>query len=139
MTATQPLLGVPGTIAVQDVSKSATRPVQGLGTSDVATQPLQDPGTATQPPQVLPTGNDATQLDQSLPGVQTDDIAGESDSEAELDRELASPASVNAQGELPEDPTDQDLSEELQRDYQRGQIFHGLASDPWHQCLFLPG
>ena len=40
-TATQPLLGIPGTNAVRDVSKSATRPVQGPGTSDVATQPLQ--------------------------------------------------------------------------------------------------
>ena len=44
LTATQPLLGVPGTNAVQDVSKSATRPVQGPGTSDVAAQPLQAPG-----------------------------------------------------------------------------------------------
>ena len=52
LPATRPLLGVPGTNAVQDVSKSATRPVQGPGTSDVATQPLQAPGagTATQPP-----------------------------------------------------------------------------------------
>ena len=33
LTATQPPLGVPGTIAVQDVSKSATRPVKGPGTS----------------------------------------------------------------------------------------------------------
>ena len=50
-TATQPPLGVPGTNAVRDVSKSATRPVQGPGTSDVATQPLQAPGAdiATQP------------------------------------------------------------------------------------------
>ena len=50
-SATQPPLEVPGTKAVQDVSKSATRPVQGPGTSDVATQPLQAPGaeTATQP------------------------------------------------------------------------------------------
>ena len=50
-SATQPPLEVSGTKAVQDVSKSATRPVQGPGTSDVATQPLQAPGaeTATQP------------------------------------------------------------------------------------------
>ena len=40
LSATRPPLGVPGTNAVQDVSKSATRPVQGPGTSDVATQPL---------------------------------------------------------------------------------------------------
>ena len=81
---------------MQDVSKSATRLVQGPGTSDVATQPLQasGAGTATQPsqapgagPEVLPTGYDATQLDQSLPGVRTDEIGGESDSEAEMDRE----------------------------------------------------
>ena len=133
LSATQPPLGVPGTNAVQDVCKSAIRPIQGPGTSDVATQPLQAPGaeiatqplqapsagTATQPPQapgagpeVLPTGYDTTQLDQSLPGVRTDEIAGESDSEAEMEREPASPASANAQGELPEDSTDQDLSEE---------------------------
>ena len=43
LTATQPPLGVPGTNAVQDVRKSATRPVQDPGTSDVATQPLQAP------------------------------------------------------------------------------------------------
>ena len=50
-TATQPPLGVPGTNAVRGVSKSATRLVQGPGTSDVATQPLQAPGAeiATQP------------------------------------------------------------------------------------------
>ena len=40
LSATQPPLGGPGTNAVQDVSKSATRPVRGPGTSDVATQPL---------------------------------------------------------------------------------------------------
>ena len=53
LTATQPLLGVPGTSAVRDVS--ATRPVQGPGTSDVATQPLQAPGAelTTQPLQYL--------------------------------------------------------------------------------------
>ena len=45
LSATQPPLGVPGTNAVQDVS--ATRPVQGSGTSDVATQPLQAPGAET--------------------------------------------------------------------------------------------
>ena len=83
LTATQPPLGVPGTKAVRDVSGSATRPVQGPGTSDVATQLLQAPGaeiatqplqapsagTATQPPrapgagpEVLPTGIDSMQL-----------------------------------------------------------------------------
>ena len=40
LSAIQPPLGVPGTKSVQDVSKSATRPVQGPGTSDVVTQPL---------------------------------------------------------------------------------------------------
>ena len=118
LSATQPPLGVPGTNAVQDVSESATRPVQGPGTSDVATQPsgaeiatqpLQAPGagTATQPlqapgagPEVLPTGNDPAQLDQSLSNGRTVEIAGESESEAELDREPASPASATAQGEL---------------------------------------
>ena len=131
LSATQPPLGVPGTNAVQDVSKSATHPVQGPGTSDVATQPLQAPGaktatqplqapgagTATQPlqapgtgPEVLPTSIDPAQLDQSLSGGRTAEIAGESESESELDREPASPASANTQGELPEDSTDQDLS-----------------------------
>ena len=65
LSATRPPLGVPSTNVVQDVSKSATRSVQGSGTSDVATQPLQAPsaGTATQPsqapgagPKVQPTG-----------------------------------------------------------------------------------
>ena len=51
LSATQPPLGVPGMTALQDVSKSATCPVQGPGTSDVATQLLQAVGaeTATQP------------------------------------------------------------------------------------------
>ena len=151
MSATQPPLGVPSTNAVQDVCKSATHPVQGPGTSDVATQPSQAPGaelatqplqapgagTATQPtqapgagPEVLPTGNDSMQLDQSHPGVRTDEIAGESDSEAEIDREPVSPASANAQDELPEDSTDQDLSEEANyRETIRGvRSFTG-----WHQ------
>ena len=61
---------------------------------------------------MLPTGNDPAQLDQSLPGGRTVEIAGESESEPQLDRELASPTSVNIQGELPEDSTDQDFSEE---------------------------
>ena len=139
LSATRSQLGVPGTNAVQDVSKSATRPVQGPGTSDAATQPLQAPGagTATQPPQapgagpeVLPTGYEAMQLDPSLPGVRTDEITGESDSEAEMDREPASPDSANAQGELPEESTDQDLSEEANyRETIRGvRSFMG-----WHQ------
>ena len=136
---------------MQDICKSATRPVQGPGTSDVASQPLQAPGaviatqplqapragTATQPPQapgagpeVLPTGYDTTQLDQSLPGVRTDEIAGESDSEEEMEREPASPASANARGELPEDAADQDLSEDANyRETIRGvRSFMG-----WHQ------
>ena len=114
LTATQPLLGVPGTNAVQDASKSATRPVQGPGTSDVATQPLQAPsaeiatqplqapgaGTATQAgagPEVLPTGYDATLSDQSLSGGTSAGITGESESEAEMDGEPTSPASANSQ------------------------------------------
>ena len=151
LSATQPLLGIPGTNAVRDVSKSATRPVQVPGTSDVATQPLQAPGaetgtqplwapgagTATQPlqapgagPEVLPTSNDPAQLDQSLSGGRSAEIAGESESEPELDREPTSPASVNAQGELPEDSTDQDLSEDANyRETIRGvRSFIG-----WHQ------
>ena len=86
--------------AVQDFSKSATRPVQGPGSSDVATHPLQVPGaetgtqplqapgagTATKPlqapgagPEVLPTGNDPAQLDRSLPGGRAVEIEGESE------------------------------------------------------------
>ena len=116
---------------MRDVNGSATCPVQGPRTSDVATQPLQAPGaelatqplqapgagTATQPPQapgagpeVLPTGIESTQLNNPLPGVRPDEFAGESESEAEMDGEPASPASINVQGELPEDTTDQDLS-----------------------------
>ena len=131
LSATQPLLEVPGMKAEQDVSKCATHPVQGPGTSDVAIRPLQAPGaetgteplqapgagTATQPlqshgagPEVLPTCNDPTQLDQSLPIGRTVEIEGESKSEPELDRKQASPASVNVQGELPENATDLDLS-----------------------------
>ena len=66
---------------------------------------------------MLPTGYDAT-------------ITGESESEAEMDGEPASPASANAQGELPEDSTDQDLSEEANyRETIRGiRSFMG-----WHQ------
>ena len=162
-TATQPPLGVPGTNAVRDVSKSATHPVQGPGTSDVATQPLQAPGAeiATQPlqapgaeittqplqapgtgtttqhtqapgagPEVLPTSIDSTQLNQSLSGVRPDEFAGQSESEAEMDGEPASPTSVNLQGELPEDSTDQDLSEDANyRETIRGvRSFIG-----WHQ------
>ena len=150
-SATQPPLGVPGTNAVRDVSKSATRPVQGPGTSDVATQPLQAPGaevatqplqatgggTATQPaqapragPEVLPTGIDSIQLNQSLPGVRPDEFASESESETEMNGEPASPTSVNVQGELPEDSTDQDLSEDANyRETIRGvRSFMG-----WHQ------
>ena len=139
LTATQRPLGVPGTVAVRDVSESATCSVQGPGTSDVATQPLQAPGagTATQPPQapgagpeVLPTGIDSTQLNKSLPSVRPDEFAGESDSEAEVEGELASPTSANVQGELPEDSTDQDLCEDANyRETIRGvRSFMG-----WHQ------
>ena len=137
-TATQPPLGVPGTNGVRD-EKSATRPVQGPGTSDVATQPLQAPGagTTTQPtqapgvcPEVLPTGIDSTQLNQSLPGVQPDEFSGESESEAEMNREPASPTSVNLQGELPEDSTDQELSE----DTNYRETIRGVRSYMgWHQ------
>ena len=115
LTATQPPLGVPGTSPVRDENGSATRPVQVPGTSVVATQPLQAPGAelATQPtqapgagPDVLPTRNESTQLNQSLPGVRPDEFTGESDSEAEVAGEPASPASIHVQGELPEDSAD---------------------------------
>ena len=139
LKATQPPLGVPGTSAVRDENGSATRPVQGPGTSDVATQPLQAPGagTATQPPQapgagpeVLPTGIESTQLNKPLSGVRPDEFAGESDSEAEVDGEPASLASVHVQGDLPEDATDQDLSE----DANYRETIRGVRSFmSWHQ------
>ena len=108
LSATQPSLEVPITKAVQDVSKSATHPVQGPGTSDVATQLLQAPGaetaskplqapgagTATQPlqaPGAGPTSNDPVQLDQSLSSGRTVEIASESESEPELDRDQLVP------------------------------------------------
>ena len=151
LTAPQPPLGVPGTSAVRDENEHATRPVQGPGTSVVATQPLQAPGaelatqplqapgagTATQPsqapgagPEVLPTGIESTQLNKPLPGVRPDEFAGESDSEAEVDGEPALPASVHVQGDVPEDATDQDLSEDANyRETIRGvRSFMG-----WHQ------
>ena len=122
LTATQPPLGVPGTQAVKEVPESATHPVQGPGTSEtVATQPLLVPGagTATQPPQapgagpeVLPSGYETTLSNQSPPIGQNSEVARESDSEAELDAEPASPASVHYQGDVPETNTDQDLSED---------------------------
>ena len=122
MTTTQPPLGVPGTTAVRVENESATCPVQGPGTSDVlATQPLLVPGagTSTQSsqapgagPEVLPSGCEATLFDQSLSGGRNTEVAGESESEAELDGEPASPASIHDQSDLPETTTDQDLSED---------------------------
>ena len=89
LTATQPPLGVPGTQAVRDVNESATRPVQGPGTSEVlATQPLLVPGagTATQPsqapgagPEVLPSGCETTLSDQSPSGGRNTEVARESE------------------------------------------------------------
>ena len=140
LTATQPPLGVPGTQAVKEVAESATHPVQGPGTSEtVATQPLLVPGagTATQPPQapgagpeVLPSGYETTLSNQSPPIGQNSEVARESDSEAEVDAEPASPASVHYQGDVPETNTDQDLSEDANyRETLRGvRSFMG-----WHQ------
>ena len=140
LTATQPPLGVPGTQAVKEGNESATHPVQGPGTSEtVATQPLLVPGagTATQPPQapgagpeVLPSGYETTLSNQSPPIGQNSEVARESDSEAEVDPEPASPASVHYQGDVPETNTDQDLSEDANyRETLRGvRSFMG-----WHQ------
>ena len=90
-------------------------------------QPPQAPGAG---PEVLPTGIEFTQLNKPLPGVRPDEFAGESDSEAEMDGESASAASINVQGELLEDTTDQDLSEDANyRETIRGvRSFMG-----WHQ------
>ena len=136
---------------MRGASKSATHPVQGPGTSDVATQPLHAPGaeiatqplqapgvgTATQPtqapgagPEVLATGIDSTQLNQSLPGIRPDEFAGESESEAKMDGEPTSPASVHVQGELSEDSTGQDLSEDANY---KERLSEG--SDPSWACI----
>ena len=122
LTATQPPLGVPGTEAGRDGVESATHPVQGPGASTVlATQPLLVPGaeTATQPtqapgagPEILPAGVETTLHNQLPPIGQDSDIARQSDSEAELDGEPSSPASIHCQGDLPDTATDQDLSED---------------------------
>ena len=122
LTATLPPLWVPCTEAGRDGVESVTHPVQGPGTSAVlATQPLLVPraGTATQPtqapgagPKVLPAGVETTLHNQSPPIGQNSEVARESDSEAELDAEPASPASVHCQGDLPDTATDQDLSED---------------------------
>ena len=116
---------------MRDGSESATHPVQGPGTSDeLATRPLPAPsaGTATQSPQtpgagleVLRTGYETTLSDQSLSGGRSAEIAGKSESEAEMDGEPASPDSGNAQGDVPEAATDQDLSEDASyRETMRG-------------------
>ena len=131
LTATQPPLGVPGTQAVKEVNQSTSE--------TVATQPLLVPGagTATQPPQapgagpeVLPSGYETTLSNQSPPIDQNTEVARESDSEAELDAEPASPASVHYQGDVRETNTDQDLSEDANyRETLRGvRSFMG-----WHQ------
>ena len=102
------------------------RPLQAPG-AGTATQSPQAPGAG---PEVLPTGIESTQLNKPLPGVRPDEFAGESDSEAEVDGELASPASVHVQGDLPKDATDQNLSEDANyRETIRGvRSFMG-----WHQ------
>ena len=86
----------------------ATQPllVPGAGT---ATQPTQAPGAG---PEVLPAGVETTLHNQSPPIGQNSEVARESDSEAELHAEPASPASVHCQGDLPDTATDQDLSED---------------------------
>ena len=86
----------------------ATQPllVPGAGT---ATQPAQAPGAG---PEVLPAGAETTLHNQSPPIGQNSEVAREYDSEAELDGEPASPASIHCQGDLPDTATDQDLSED---------------------------
>ena len=144
LTATQPPLGVPGTLSVEDVGESATRPVLGPGTSDViATQPLLVPGagTATQPsqapgagPEVLPSGSEVVLSSQSPPICHNAEVARQSESEAELDEDPSSRASIHDQGELPEATTDQDLSEDAnyRETIRGGQKFHELASYSGH-------
>ena len=54
----------------------------------------------------------ATLSDQLLSILGNDEVAAESESEAELVGEPASPASIHDQSDLPETTTDQDLSED---------------------------
>ena len=70
------------------------------------------------------------QLNKSRLSIRPDEFPGESESEAEVEGEPASPTNVNVQGELPEDSTDQDLSEDANyRETNRGvRSFMG-----WHQ------
>ena len=86
----------------------ATQPflVPGAGT---ATRPIQAPGAG---PEILPAGVETTLLNQSPPIGQNSEVARESDSEAELNGEPSSPASIHCQGDLPDTATDQDLSED---------------------------
>ena len=77
--------------------------------SGTATQPTQAPGAG---PEILPAGVETTLHNQSPPIGQNSDAARESDSEAELDGEPSSPASIHCQGDLPDTATDQDLSED---------------------------
>ena len=72
-------------------------------------QSAQAPGGG---PEVLPAGAETTLHNQSPPIGQNSEVAREYDSEAELDGEPASPASVHCQGDLPDTATDQDLSED---------------------------
>ena len=84
-------------------------------------------------------------MNKPLPGVRPDEFASESDSEAEVEWELASPASVHVQGDLPEDATDQDLSEDLNYRRLSDPSWAGIRSltttihlPPW-MIILLPG
>ena len=82
------------------VGECATRPVQGPGTSEVLATQLTcsrcRDGSKCQSP---PIGDNA-------------EVARQSESEAELDEDPSSRASIHDQGELPESTADQDLSED---------------------------
>ena len=69
-------------------------------------------------------------MNQSLLGVRPDEFTGESDSEAEVAGEPVSPASIHVQGELPEESTDQDLSEDANY---RETIREVRSFMGWHQ------
>ena len=67
----------------------------------------------------------ATLSDQSLSIGGNAEVAAESESEAELVGEPASPASIHDQSDLPETTTDQDLSEDANyRETIRGNYHH---------------
>ena len=135
------------------LSKSFSVPVEPVRPSTVVTRehPFFDPGTASSVvssgvvtegtgPNLVQTTGLAAQLSTAEPLLEVPSMNAVLDvsksatrpfqGEAELDREPASPASATTQVELPEDSTDQDLSEEA--NYR--ETIRGVTSFmDWHQ------